>query len=108
MRAVAVLGVEHDVLVFLDDVDDMQLDPQRFSRPQGVVALGLVLVFFADRVGVALDAKAGKKIHALDMHTLLHHHLGGEKGIEAAGDQGQCFALLGHRCLRFSAESGAL
>ena len=41
MRAVAVLGIEHDVLVFLGDVDDVELDAELFGDPQRVVAFRL-------------------------------------------------------------------
>jgi len=38
----------------------------------------------------------GKEINPLHVHTLVHHHLGSEHGIETTGNQGNGFGL-GHR-----------
>ena len=92
--AIAVFGIDYDVLVFLDDVDDMQLDAELFGDPQRVAALGTFAVALANRMRVPLDAKAGVKIDAFDVDSLLLNQPGGEQRIESAGDQRDC--LSGH------------
>ena len=81
--AVTVLGIEQDVFVFIDDVDDVQLDAELLGHPQRVVAFGLGPVFFANCVGVALDAEAGKKINAFHGDALIQNDLSGQHGIES-------------------------
>ena len=90
------LRVEHHLLVFFHDIDEMQLDPQLFSHPEGVVSLGPMLVLPAYRMGVAFDAESGIEIDTLHMDFLFLHHPGGEQRIESAGYQGSCLALLAH------------
>jgi hypothetical protein len=63
--AIAMLGVEQDLLVFLDDVDDVQLDAELFRHPQGIVALGSGAILGADGVGVALDAAGSLALQPL-------------------------------------------
>ena len=104
IRAVAVLGVDDDVLVLLDHVDDVQLDAELFRDPECVVALGLELVLAADGVRVALDAEAGVEVDALDVDALFENHLGGEHGIETAGDERDRTSL--HRDVRVSRRRG--
>ena len=77
--AVAVLRVQHDIFVLIDDVDDVQAHAELLRDPQRVVALRSGAVVPADRVGVALDAESGKEVHAFDVHTLLQNHLCGEQ-----------------------------
>ena len=54
-------GVDDDILVLFDDIDDVQLDAQLFRNPERIVALFPFAVAVAYRMGVAFDAKAGKK-----------------------------------------------
>ena len=56
----------------------------------------LLITAGADRVGVALDAKAGEEVNALDMNALVTHQARGEHRIQATGDQGYGFAGFGH------------
>ena len=63
--------IDHYIFVFLDYIDDMQLDAQLFGHPQGVIALYLVAVSLADRVGMPFDAKACIKIDTLDANSLI-------------------------------------
>ena len=93
---IAVFGLQQDILVFLHDIDDVQLDAQLLRGPQGIVALGLALVLFADGMGMSFHAKAGKKVDPFHVDPLVQHNLGGEHGIETARDQGDGFALLCH------------
>jgi hypothetical protein len=69
--AIAMLRVDHDVLVFLDDIDNVQLDAELFCDPQRVVAFNPVTVVFADGVSMPFDAKAGKEIDAFDLDVRL-------------------------------------
>jgi hypothetical protein len=92
VRAVAVLRVDDDVLVLVDDVDDVQLDAELLGHPQCVVALGFELVLAADGVRVALDAEAGIEVDALDVDALLLEHARGEHGVETAGDERNGFS----------------
>src|SRR3989338_4273128 len=89
---VAVPGVDDDVLVLLDDLDDVQLDAELTGGPEGVVALGLVLVLAADGVGVTLDAEAGVEVDALDVDALVEDDARGQQRIQAAGDEGHGLA----------------
>ena len=93
MGAVAVLGVEHHILVLLGDINDVQLDAQLLGHPEGVVALVLVLVFLADRVGVALHAEAGEEVHPFHVNALLLHHFYRQHGVQPAGHQRDGAAL---------------
>ena len=93
---VAVLGIDHHLLVFLDDLDDVQLDAQLLRHPQGVVALGARTVLAPDGMGMAFDAKAGVEIDSFHVNALIQDQAGGQHGIEAAGDQGHRFAWCGH------------
>ena len=87
VRAVAVLGVQDDILVFLDDIHDVQFDPELFGDPQRVVALLPRGVLLADSMGVAFHAEPGVEVDALDFDALVKHHLGGEQGVEPARNQ---------------------
>ena len=42
--AIAMFRVQDDVLVFIDNVDDVQLDTELFSYPERVIAFLLVAV----------------------------------------------------------------
>jgi len=77
--AVAVARVEHDVLVLLYDIDDVQPDTQSLGHPQGIVAFLPVPVSFTDRMDVVLDTEAGVKVGACHMHTLPQHDPGREQ-----------------------------
>ncbi len=90
------MRVEHDLLVLVDDIDDVKLDPQLLRHPKGIVALGTVTVLLTDRMGMAFDAEAGVKIDPFDVHALILHHLGGQQGIESTGNQSQSPALMRH------------
>ncbi len=68
--AVAVARVDDDILVFLDHVDDVQLDAELFGNPQRIVALGPAAIASANRMRVALDAKSGEEIDPLDFDSL--------------------------------------
>ncbi len=102
--AVAVFGVEHHVFVFFHDIDDVQLDAQLLGAPQGIVALGFFLVLLADGVGMPLHAETREEIDAFHINALFLHDAHGQKGIQAAGNQGYCFAL--HDRLGSSAPEG--
>jgi hypothetical protein len=65
--AIAMLWVDHDVLVLINDVDNVQLDAELLGDPQRVVAFNPVTVVFADGVSMPFDAKAGKEIDAFDL-----------------------------------------
>ncbi len=94
--AVTVFGIEQHLFVFFDDIDDVQLDTELLGHPQRVVTLDLVGILLTDGVGVAFDAKPGKKIDAFDMDALVHDGLAGQHGIQAAGNQRHGFSLLTH------------
>ena len=88
--------IDHDLLVFLDDIDEMQPDTQLFGHPQCVVALGTHPVLLTDGMGMAFHAKPGKKIDALDVDALVHDHARGEQRIEPTGNQGNGFMVFAH------------
>jgi Rieske Fe-S protein len=90
---VAVLGVEHDVLVLLDDVDEVQVYTELVRRPQGVIPFRFVAFVVANGVGMSLDAEAGVKIDALDVYSLIEDHLGCQHRVQTAGDQCHRLAL---------------
>ena len=94
--AVTVFGVEQHVLVFLDHVDDVQLDAQLLGHPQGVVAFRLRPVLLANGVGVSLHAEAGEEIDPFHVDALFKDHLRGEQGIEPSGYEGDGLALCVH------------
>ena len=85
--AVAVLRVDHDVLVFRGHIDDVQLDTELLRHPQRVVPARLGAAFLADGVGVALHAEAGVEIQPLDMYALLLDDLCRQHGVKSAGDE---------------------
>ena len=85
--------VQHYVFVFINYVDDMQFDAQGFGHPQCIVAFGFFFVAFAYGVGLAFYTKTGEEINAFDMDALLHHHLGGEQGIESTRNERNGFGL---------------
>ena len=84
MRPIAMLGVDDNILVLLDDIDDVELNAQLLGNPQRTVSLRLGLVLFTNRMGMAFDAEAGKKIDAFDMNALLLHDPRRQHGIETA------------------------
>ena len=90
------LRIDHDVLVFFDNIDDVEFDTQLLRAPQGIVSLRFFLVFFTNGMGMAFDAKAGIEVDALDMNALFQHQPGSEQGIEAPGDKGNGFSGSGH------------
>ena len=55
IRTVAVFRIKYDLLVFLDDIDDVEFDTQSFCDPQGVVALGAAAILIANRMRMAFD-----------------------------------------------------
>ncbi len=58
-------------------------------------------VSVTNRMGMAFNAKAREVVDALNMDTLLLHHLCGQQGIKAPGNQGNGFWLSltsGHAC----------
>lgn len=61
--AIPMFGVEQHLFVFLDHIDDVQLDVELFRHPhpKGVVALGLAKLPGADGVRMAFDAETGKE-----------------------------------------------
>ena len=63
-------GIEHDIFIFLDDIDDVQFDTELFSNPQGIVTLGFGLVFLAYCVGMTLDAEVGEEIDPFNVDAL--------------------------------------
>lgn len=75
---VAVFRVQQHILVFLDDINEVQWDTELFGHPQRVIAFGFGAFVLADRMGVAFDAETREKIYSFDVHTLVHHHPGGE------------------------------
>src|SRR5690606_30738672 len=92
VRAVSLLGVDHDFLVVLDHVDDVQLDAELLRHPEGVVALRPGALVAPDRLGVPLDAEARVEVDAFHVHAVVLHHARGEHGVEAARDQGDALA----------------
>jgi len=97
--AVTVLRVDDDLLVFLDDLDHVEFDTQLFRHPQGIVALGAFAVLAADGVGMTLDAETGVEIDPLDMHPLVEYQTGRQHGVQATGNQGDCFSRFAHRAV---------
>ena len=89
---ITVFWVGQDILVFLDDVDDMQFDTQLLGRPQGVVALGFLPVLLADRMGMPLHAEPGIEIDAFNMDALLENDPGGKHGVQPTGYQSDSFS----------------
>ena len=77
MGTVTMPGVDDNVLVLLDDVDDVESDTQLFGDPEGVIAFGPRAVLPADRLRVPFDAKARVEIDAFDLHTLIEDHARG-------------------------------
>jgi hypothetical protein len=75
----------------------MKRYPQLLRYPQGIVTLGSGKFRPADRVGMAFDAKSGKKIDALNIYTLLLKHSNGQHGIKTTGYQGKRAAFFVHR-----------
>jgi hypothetical protein len=67
---VTVFRIDHDILVLLDDIEDMQFDAQLFGNPQRIVAFGFGLVLFTDGVCMTLHTKTGEEIKTFDMNTL--------------------------------------
>ena len=53
---IPVPGIEHNILVLIDDVDNVQLDSQLLRRPQCIVALRPCTILFANGMGMAFDA----------------------------------------------------
>ena len=94
------LWIDHDVLVFIDDVDDVQLDAELLGDPERVVAFRPAAIMLANRMGMSFDTEAGKEIDAFDLDTLLLDQLGSQQRIKAAGDQRNCFSghAVGLRC----------
>jgi len=94
VRAIAVLGIDDDVFIFVDHIDNVQLDADLLGRPQCVIAFRFALFAAANGVGVTLDTEASEEIDALDVDALITHQARGEHGIEAAGDQGNGLSTM--------------
>ena len=94
--AIAVLGIEDDVLVFFDDIDDVELDSQLLGDPQSVVASRPGLGFVANCVGVPLDTETREEVEPFDVHALVENDLCRQHGVKASGNQGEGFSLSRH------------
>jgi len=90
-----VLRVDDDVFVFLDDVDDVQLDAELLRGPQRVVAFRHRALVMANSVSVSLHAEAGIEIDALDVNALFQDEPGGEHGVQSARNQRHGFFRCG-------------
>ena len=91
VRSIAVFRVDHDVLVLVYDVDDVQLDAELLGNPQRIIAFDPAAVTIAYGISVPFHAKASVKINSLDVDSLLLDQPGGEQRIKPAGDQRDCF-----------------
>ena len=91
--SVSVFRIEHDLLVRLDYINDVELDTNLFGSPQCVVALLFLAVLVSDRVGVPFHTESSEEIQSFNMDALLKHDTGRQHGIKAAGNQGNCFSF---------------
>ena len=91
---VAVLRVEDDPLVRLDDVDEVQPDPELLGDPERIVARvrAAAVRAPADRVGVAFDAEPGEEVDAFDVDPLFEDGPCREHRIESARNEGDRLA----------------
>ena len=75
---VAVFGVDNDILVFINDINNMKLNAQLLGHPQSVITLGFSLVLLTYGVCMAFNTKPGKEIDAFNMNALFQHNFGGQ------------------------------
>jgi len=71
-----VLRVYHDILVFFDDIDDVQLDTELFGNPERIITFFPLAIAITNGMRVPFHAKAGKEVDAFYLDTLLLNQSG--------------------------------